>query len=144
MRRVVALAIGLATVLAACARVVPATPDPAIGQERMPAPASIWLTSEPAAPTQAVQVELLIPGEPNFRRVHTFQAGEVMLGSIPVSSGHYRLVGLGGKCGFDLFLGPVRETDVVIEVGDDGSCGFTVAREHGKEVFHDESAVLID
>lgn len=110
----------------------------------MPAPASIWITSEPAAPARPVKVELTTAGDPSFHRVHTFQAGEVVLGSIPVSSGHYRLVALGGECAFDLFLGPQRETDVVIEVGDEGGCAFTVAREHGDEVFHEASEVLID
>ena len=144
MPRVAALAIGIAIVVAACAPVQPPTPDLAIGQERMPAPASIWLTSEPAAATQPVKVELTIAGEPNFHRAHTFQAGEVVLGSIPVSTGHYRLVGLGGKCAIELFLGAERETDVVIELDGDGGCAFTVAREHGAELFHDGSEVLID
>jgi hypothetical protein len=109
----------------------------------MPAFASIWLTSEPAEPTQPVKVELTAAQDPDFHRAHTFVAGAVLRGSIPVSSGRYRLVGLGGACAFDLFLGAERETDVVIRLGDDGSCAFTVAREHGEEVSHDEPDILV-
>lgn len=109
----------------------------------MPAFASIWLTSEPVEPTQPVNVELTATQDPGFHRAHTFVAGAVLRGSFPVSSGRYRLVGLGGACALDLFLGTERETDVVIRLGDDGSCAFTVAREHGEEVSHDEPEILV-
>jgi hypothetical protein len=109
----------------------------------MPAFASIWLTSEPAEPTQPVKVELTAPQDPGFHRAHTFVAGAVLRGSIPVSSGRYRLVGLDDACTFDLLLGAERETDVVIRLLDDGSCAFTVAREHGEEVSHDGPEIVV-
>jgi len=136
--------LGVAFAVAACGPVSRSTPATANGQEHMPAPASIWITSEPAVTTKSVQVELTSPQDPTFHRTHTFQAGDVLRGSIPVSSGHYRLVGLGGTCALDVFLGPKRETDVVIGLGVDGVCAFTVVREHGEEVFHDGPEVLID
>ena len=109
----------------------------------MPAFAGIWLTSEPAAPIRPVNVEVTAAQHPDFHRAHTFDAGAVLRGSIPVSSGRYRLVGLGGACALDLFLGAERETDVVMRLGDDGSCAFTVVREHGEEVSHDEPSILV-
>lgn len=141
---VAALAVAVALAVAACGPASRSTAATANGQERMPSPASIWISSEPAAPTKPVKVELTSPQDPTFHRSHTFQTGEVLRGSIPVSSGQYRLVGLGGTCALDLFLGPQRETDVVIGLGVDGGCAFTVVREHGEEVVHDGSEVLID
>lgn len=111
-----AFALGVAFAVAGCAPAprslfTPAAPN---GQEHMPAFAGIWLTSEPAAPIQPVNVEVTAAQHPDFHRAHTFDAGVVLRGSIPVSSGRYRLVGLGGACALDLFLGAERETDVAM------------------------------
>jgi len=133
------VALGVAT----CAPAPQLTPAAPNGQEHMPAFASIWLTSEPAAPTQSAKVELSAPDAPDLHRAHTFEAGDVLRGSIPVSSGRYRLVGLGGACAIDLFLGPERETDVVLRIDDDGTCTFTVILEHGEELSHDEPSILV-
>ena len=138
------LAVAVALAVAACGPASRSTTATANGQERMPSFASIWITSEPAVPTKPVTIELTSPQDPSFHRTHTFQIGEELRGSIPVSSGHYLLVGLGGLCAFGVFLGPERETDVVIGLGADGGCAFSVVREHGEEVFHDGSEVLID
>lgn len=139
-----ALALGAALGVAACAPVSGIPPATANGQEHMPAYASIWITSEPAVPTQPVDVRLTIAGEPGFERAHTFVAGAALRGSIPLSSGHYHLEGLGGACAIDVFVGAERETDVVLRLDDDASCAFTVAGEHGiGGVRHDEPSILI-
>ena len=137
-------AVAVVFAVAACGPISRSATATANGQERMPSPASIWITSEPAVPDKPVMVELTSPQDPTFHRTHTFQPDQILRGSIPVSSGHYRLVGLNGTCAFDVFLGPDRETDVVIGLEVDGGCDFTVAREHGQDVFHDGPEVLID
>src|SRR4051812_16009852 len=66
--------------------------------ESLPSPASIWLTSDDLALALPVAVELTSPTDPGFHRVHTFAAGEVLLATFPLSSGHYRLTALAGRC----------------------------------------------
>ena len=112
--------------------------------ESMPAPASVWLTSNPATPARPVRVEMTIPGESDFHREHTFVAGQDLRGSFPVSAGRYRLSGMGGACVLDVALRANREADVVIRLDDAGGCAFQVAAEHGDgEVTHDEPSVLV-
>jgi hypothetical protein len=122
------------------------SPDPVThipGTERMPAPASVWLTADPASPPRAVTIEMTSP-DSDMRRTHTFPAGEAMRGSFPVSQGRYRLTGQGGSCILDLVLLPERETDVIIELRDEG-CAFAVVVEHGYDsgITHEEPAVLV-
>jgi hypothetical protein len=111
----------------------------------MPSPASIWLTAEPATPLKPVLLELFAPPDLVAFRDHTFPAGEVLRGDIPLSNGRFRLEALGGACALDLFLGPERETDLVLTIGADDACAFSVTKEHGlgAEVGHEEPAVLI-
>ena len=47
----------------------------------MPGPASVWLTSDPAAPPMAVPVVLGSLDDPAIRLRHTFVPGEVLRGS---------------------------------------------------------------
>lgn len=138
-------ALVLATVLsiAACAPVAPISPATANGQEHMPAYAGIWVTSEPAVPTRPVALRLTDPEDPGFERAHTFVSGVALRGSIPLSSGRYHLEGLSGACALDVFLGPERETDVVVRLEDGGGCALTVVGEHGNGVSHDEPSILM-
>jgi hypothetical protein len=113
------------------------------GTESMPSPASVWLTSDPASPTQPVKVEITAPGS-EFHRMHTFEPGETLRGSFPVSEGRYRLVGLDGACMVELGLRPEHETDVVIRLDGSGGCEFALVTEHGYgAVIHDQPSVLV-
>ena len=111
----------------------------------MPAFASLWLTSSPAAPARPILVELADPEEPGFHRSHRFPADVDLRATFPMSSGTYRLIGLDGRCGIDVNLLPEREADVVLTLGEDGSCSFSVADDHGFEegVEPQEPAVLV-
>jgi hypothetical protein len=112
--------------------------------ESMPAPASVWLTSDPASPAGPVRVEMTNADQGDFHREHTFVAGQVLRGSFPVSAGPYRLSGMGHACTIDVVLGASREADVVIRLDDAGGCAFVVAAEHGDgDVAHDEPSVLV-
>jgi hypothetical protein len=144
--------VGPITVLLACAlsaacqgRRTDATPAFVEGEEHMPAFASIWLTSDPAAPDVPVRVEMTDPGDAAIHRSHVFPAGVDLRATFPVSAGAYRLIGLDGRCGIDLKLLPDRESDVVLRLGDDGSCSFTLVDDHaiGDDVEHGEPAVLV-
>ena len=136
----------VAVVLAACAA-RQTDPSPAFveGEEHMPAFASIWLTSDPVVPDVPVRVEMTDPFDAALHRSHVFPAGVELRGTFPVSTGAYRLIGLDGRCGIDLKLLPDRESDVVLRLGDDGSCSFTLADDHalGDDVEHEEPAVLV-
>lgn len=129
-------------ILAGCA----APSDPArhiLGTERMPGPASVWLTADLASPPQAITIEMT-SADLEMRRTHTSPTGELMRGSFPVSEGQYRLSGQGGACTLDLVLLPEREADVVIELRDEG-CEFAVVDEHRYDsgLTHEEPAVLV-
>ncbi len=122
-------------------------PDPELrhipGTESMPAPASVWLTADPASPTQEVTIEMTSP-DSDMRRTHTFAADAPMRGSFPVSQGRYRLTAQSGACTIDLDLSPEHEADVVVKLRDDG-CEFAVALLHRYDsgVTHPEPAVLV-
>jgi hypothetical protein len=121
----------------------PTQPTPE-AHEQMPAPASIWLTSEPLRPSAPVRIDLISPTDPGIHRDHTFVAGEPLRGAFPTSSGAYTLIGLGGACRTDLVLGPNRETDVVIRLDEAGGCKFVTAAEHADgDVMHDEPSILV-
>jgi hypothetical protein len=114
------------------------------GQEHMPAPATLWLTADPAAPVAPVTIALTTPDSPDFLRSHTFPAGVDLRADVPVSAGRYRLTAVEPGCSFDVSLGPERETDLVLRLGDDGTCEFRIAAEHGSgDVLHGEPAVLV-
>jgi hypothetical protein len=141
------IAIVLACALSAACQGRQTDPATAIveGEEHMPAFASIWLTSDPVAPDVPVRVEMTDPRDAAIHRSHVFPAGVDVRATFPVSTGAYRLIGLDGRCGIDLKLLPDRESDVVLRLGDDGSCSFTLADDHalGDDVDHEEPAVLV-
>lgn len=134
-------AILVVSAAAACANL----PDPNLrhtpGTESMPAPASVWLTADPASPSRAVTIEMTSDG--GMHRTHTFPAGEPLRGSFPVSEGRYRLIGDKGACAIDIVLEPEREADVVIAVHADG-CEFAELTVHRYgAVTHREPSVLV-
>ena len=104
----------------------------------MPAPASLYLTADPAAPQAPVTVVMTEPGDPDFIVTHTFPAGVELHGVYPTSSGRYRLTAMDGACALDLFLAPDLDTDVMLRVFDGGGCGFAVIRSHGDDGSHDQ------
>lgn len=138
----VSLLFGMAVGIAACVPGLGSTPE---AQENMPLYASIWLTAEPPIPVLPVQVDLTVLPDPGINRSHTFVPGTALRGSFPVSSGEYRLIGLGGKCAMDLVLAPESETDVVIKVAETGGCEFARIREHrlADGILHEEPSVLV-
>jgi hypothetical protein len=141
--RVVILSIGIAMLVAACG-LIPAPPTSTpVAEEQLPSFAGIWLTAAPEIPVRPVSFEVTSPDDPGFRRTHTFQAGSVLRGSVPVSAGRYHLAALDGGCVIDLTLGPEREMDVRLIVVADGTCRFVVTREHGDDVVHDEPSELV-
>ena len=112
--------------------------------EDMPAPASIWLTADPAAPSVPVDLEVRTAPHDEFIRQHTFDAGQPIRGSIPLGEGGIRLVALEGACSIDLLLEPERETDVIITVAGARACSFAIDRTHrSAEIVHPESGVLV-
>ena len=138
------LALGVAALAAACSPRPTLTSEAVTGQERMPAPAGVWLTADPVSPSRPVKVEITSLEDPQFHREHTFAAGEALRGTSGVSSGRYRLTGLDGACVTDLFLGPSREADVEIRLEGETACSFRTVLDHGiDEVTHDDPAVLI-
>jgi len=139
VRRLAALIL-VAAVAAGCGRIS----EGGVPEERMPLPASIWLTSQPAEPSAPVQIEVTSPGDDRWSREHTFQPGEELIGSIPLGEGRYRLTALDGSCGIDLTLAGEREADLVLRLGTDGQCDFIQAAEHPYgAVRHDGFAVLV-
>jgi hypothetical protein len=145
--RFIAIVLGTALGIIACAPASPNPPFTANGQEQMPIFASIWVTSEPVVPTVPVDVRLTQADDPGFERAHTFVAGAALRGSIPLSSGRYHIEGLDGACGIDVFAGPERETDVLLQLDDGGGCVLTIAGEHGigdgNVVDHGEPSILV-
>ncbi len=134
----------IAALLGGCAPSPFQTPAAEPAHEQMPAPASVWLTADPASPVQPVKVEMSSLEDPAFRRQHTFVAGEALRGIFPVSSGRYRLTGLDGACVIDVILGASREADVVIQIVSGADCAFDLVAEHGYDgITHEEPAVLV-
>lgn len=139
----VGLALAMAGLVAAACVTGAGTPAQASGPTPEPTPwehlppfASVRLTAEPASPNTDVRIEVSDPGDPDFRRAHTFAAGRPPRGSIPVSAGRYRLAGPGGACALDPDLQPEHETDVILHLPDGQPCFFTVAAVHGSEIDH--------
>jgi hypothetical protein len=122
------------------------SPTPEIGHESMPGPASVWLTSEPAAPTMAVPVLLRSLDDPAIRLQHTFAPSQVLRGDFATSQGRYRMSALDGRCSIDLPLGPSQTADVVLTLDGDAECSLAVARLGNMDdpaMSKDEPAVFI-
>ena len=110
----------------------------------MRGPASVWITSDPAAPP--VRVDVTDPGDPGFQRSHTFPPGEVLRGSVPTSEGRYHVAGQDGACAIDLVLAPDQEADILITPDASGGCTLTATALHAFDdprFPHREPAVLI-
>lgn len=138
-----ALVTGVAAV-AACS-LLP-SPRPEIGHESMPGPASVWLTSDPAAPAMAVPVVLRSLDDPAVRLQHTFVSSQVLRGDFATSQGRYRLTALDGACSIDLPLGPSQVADVVLTLDGETDCSLAVTRLGNMDdpaMWKDEPAVFI-
>jgi len=98
-----------------------ASPSPTVS-EQMPGPASVWLTSEPAAPTSAIEVVVTSPDDAGIRFAHTFVAGEALRGSFATSQGRYTMAALGVTWSLPLVLGPDEAADVLLTVGPGSGC----------------------
>lgn len=114
--------------------------------ETMPGPASVWLTSNPAAPTTAVPVVLGSLDDPEVRLEHTFVPHLVLRGDFATSQGRYRMTAFGGACSIDLPLGPSQVADVVLTLDADTACSLAVIRLGSMDdpaMWHEEPAVFI-
>ncbi len=94
--------------------------------ERMPAPASVWLTSVPAAPTSPVNVAMTSPDETDIAFAHSFAAGETIRAVFATSQGRYTVWALDRTCGLPLVLGPNDEAQVTLTVNPDATCVLAV------------------
>jgi hypothetical protein len=124
-----ALAIGAASaVVTACSGPSPdISSSPSFG-EQMPGPASIWLTSDPAAPTAPVEVVMTSPDDPDVRFAHTFVAGQALRGSFVTSQGSYAMTAFGGACRLPLVLGPDEAVDVLLTLEPGPGCTLALVR----------------
>jgi len=120
--------IALAVVLVgACSVLGPnASPTPPNGTESMPEPASVVVTGEPKVADQQIDITLLQPDHPDFRRDITVAAGNDILADLPVSAGTYRLVGPRQACTLDVTLAPKTNTSVLLRSGSVGTCSLVV------------------
>lgn len=128
----------------ACSLLPSATPEG--GHETMPGPASVWLTSTPAAPAIAVPIVLGSVDDPGVRLRHTFIASAVLRGDFAISQGRYRMTAFDGDCSIDLALGPSQVADVVLTLDGDTGCSLTVTRLGSMDdpaMWKDERAVFI-
>lgn len=119
-------------------------PDEPLAEERMPAPATIRLTTDPREPSIAVPVVLVDGDDATIVRSHTFLAGVSAIGSMPTSSGRYVLRALGDACAITITVGPEHEADVELRVTDERTCELSQIGDHGYgAVTHAEPGVLI-
>lgn len=121
-------------------------PTPGGGNETMPGPASVWLTSNPAAPAVAVPVVLGSVDDPEIRLQHTFMASEALRGDFATSQGRYRMTAFDGACSIDLRLGPSQVADVVLTLDGDTGCSLALTRLGNMDdpaMWKDEPAVFI-
>ena len=145
MRLARSAAAGILLVVTTSACTLPGSETFEPGTERMPGPASVWLTSDPAEPTRPVPVAMRSPRDPGVHFSHTFVPGETLRGDFATSQGQYQLAAFGGACTVDLDLGPSKVTEVLLTLDDEG-CSFTIERVLDMEdpaAFHDEPSVLI-
>jgi len=114
------------TVIAMAAAGCASAPQPA--EEHMPGPASVYLSSDPAAPTAPIAVVMTSPDEPSIRFEHTFNAGQTLFGDFATSQGRYVLAALGGTCRLPIILAPNEVADVLLTVTPDTGCTLAVVR----------------
>jgi hypothetical protein len=133
----------IAVAAVGCGQAVSATFEP--GTERMPGPAGVRLTSDPAEPTGPVPVTMRSPRDPGIQFSHTFVPGETLRGDFATSQGQYQLAAFGGACTIDLDLGPSEVAEVLLRINDE-ACSFTIDRVLDMDdpaAFKDEPSVLI-
>ncbi len=95
----------------------------------MPSPAGLVVTGEPEVTDRPVELTLLRPDQPDFRRVTRIAGGEAIVGEFAVSAGGYRLAGSFGPglaCGLEVTLAPETTTSVVFRPGSGVPCFFEV------------------
>jgi hypothetical protein len=130
-RSVIAMSVSAALV-AACSAIPFLSPTPEAA-ERMPGPASVWLTSDPASPVSPIDVAMTVPGEPGVLFAHTFPAGAPLRGDFATSQGPHVLSALGAACRLPLDLGASEEAQVRLTVAPDGTCTLAVTWQGGWE-----------
>jgi hypothetical protein len=126
--RSIGSALTFAAIVSGCGDAPPrALPSETAG-ERMPGPAAVWLTSEPAAPSSRVDIVMTSPDDAGIWLGHTFVAGRPLRGSFATSQGSYSLAALGGACTLPLVLGPSEAADVLLTITGPSACGLAVVR----------------
>ena len=133
-------------VIAGCSALTPWVSPSPTAAELMPGPASIWLTSEPAAPLSPVDVLMTSPADAGVRFAHTFAAGQPLRGSFATSQGSYTLAALDGRCSLLIVMGSDDAADVVLTLGPGPDCSLALAR-RGRlgdpGMHHADDAILI-
>jgi hypothetical protein len=127
-----ALAPTLFAVLASACTALPLLSTSPEAVERMPGPASVWLTAEPPSPADRVAVTMTAP-DPGILFAHTFDPDVPLRGVFATSQGRYLLSALAGACSLPLDLGPSDEAQVLLTVAGDGSCTLAVTWQGSRE-----------
>jgi len=136
------LAVLIATIACEPAALLP-TVAPTIEEphEQMPASAAVRVDGVPLVASRPVVIRIEQPGFADERRI---AANEQIHASFAVSSGAYRLSADQERCVLPVALAPETETDVALELRDDGTCGLVqlfLGRIGHQEVFASSSTI---
>jgi hypothetical protein len=117
-----------------------AIPTPADGEphEQMPAFASVRVDGRPLAASRPVVIRIQQPG---FADEVWIGVGQQIHASFGVSSGDYQLTADQERCILPVTLRPETETDVALELRDDGTCRLVPIRQHAVDAVDHDSAM---
>jgi hypothetical protein len=104
---------------------VVASPEPMVISESMPLWAGITVTADPPVADRDIDLAIMILPEEERLRTTTIPAGTIVRWEEGLSSGPIRVLALDDTCTIDVDLPPERNTEVVLELTDDG-CSFRV------------------
>jgi hypothetical protein len=129
-------AVALVAAVAACESALPFLPTAAPVEhgphERMPASAAVRVDGSPLVASRPVVIRIETPAFANETLIEVHQQ---IHAEFAVSSGDYRLSADKGRCVLPLTLAPDTETDVTLELSDDGTCTLVPLRQHPYEAF---------
>ena len=133
------LAVLVATIACEPAALLP-TVAPTIEEahEQMPASAGVRVDGDPLVASRPVIIRIEQPGFADERRI---AANEQIHASFAVSSGDYRLSADQERCVLPVALAPETETDVALELRDDGTCGLVQLLQHPYEAVDHEGSM---
>ena len=133
------LAVLVATIACEPAALLP-TVAPTIEEphEQMPASAAVRVDGVPLVASRPVIIRIEQPG---FADERLIAANERIQASFGVSSGAYRLSADQERCVLPVALAPETETDVALELRDDGTCGLVQLLQHPYEAVDHEGSM---